>query len=190
MSLCTTAHPLYTGTAKIFGASISETKMRPNPRRALRRGAGWRQRCSGAAAGGGGRPERPGGRPLAVGGGRARARSHRRFVRPLIHCIPDALRESVPLFLSRQRDWTLGCARHSALCGGASRPLRGPPPPSTPLCRIFKHFVGEYIRRCPMLLNRLECQVSKLVDSDVCPRPTTTLLRTALLSRERESTGK
>jgi hypothetical protein len=32
LSLCTTAHPLYTGFANIFGASISETTMRPNPR--------------------------------------------------------------------------------------------------------------------------------------------------------------
>jgi hypothetical protein len=30
--LCTTAHPLYTGIAKTFGASISETTMRRNPR--------------------------------------------------------------------------------------------------------------------------------------------------------------
>ena len=32
MSLCATAHPLYTGIANIFGASISETAMRPNTR--------------------------------------------------------------------------------------------------------------------------------------------------------------
>jgi hypothetical protein len=31
-SLCTTAHPLYTRFANIFGASISETTIRPNPR--------------------------------------------------------------------------------------------------------------------------------------------------------------
>jgi hypothetical protein len=31
LSLCTTAHPLYTRFTKIFGASISETTKRPNP---------------------------------------------------------------------------------------------------------------------------------------------------------------
>ena len=32
LSLCTAAHPLHTRIAIIFGASISEAKMRPNPR--------------------------------------------------------------------------------------------------------------------------------------------------------------
>ena len=32
LSLCTSAHPLYTRFANIFGASISEPTMRPNPR--------------------------------------------------------------------------------------------------------------------------------------------------------------
>jgi hypothetical protein len=32
LSLCTTAHPLYTRFTNIFGASISEATMRPNPR--------------------------------------------------------------------------------------------------------------------------------------------------------------
>ena len=32
LSLCTAAHPLYTRIANIFGASIYETTMRPNPR--------------------------------------------------------------------------------------------------------------------------------------------------------------
>jgi hypothetical protein len=31
--------------------------------------------------------------------------------------------------------------------------------------------------RCPMSLTRLECQVSELVHSDTCPRPTTRLVR-------------
>ena len=35
MSLCTTAHPLHTRYTKIFGTSVSETTMRPNPRCAL-----------------------------------------------------------------------------------------------------------------------------------------------------------
>jgi hypothetical protein len=35
--LCTTAHPLYNIFAKIFGASVSEAAMRPNPRRAAAR---------------------------------------------------------------------------------------------------------------------------------------------------------
>ena len=33
--------------------------------------------------------------------------------------------------------------------------------------------VGEYISRCPMPLKGLHCQVSKLFNSDTCPRPTT-----------------
>jgi hypothetical protein len=37
-----------------------------------------------------------------------RARSQRRFVPPLIHFIPDSLRDSVPLFPRRQCDRTLG----------------------------------------------------------------------------------
>ena len=32
MSLCTAAHPLYTRFTNMFGASISETTMRPNPK--------------------------------------------------------------------------------------------------------------------------------------------------------------
>ena len=31
----------------------------------------------------------------------------------------------------------------------------------------------EYISRCPIFLDDLECQVSKLANSDTCPRPTT-----------------
>jgi hypothetical protein len=46
----------------------------------------------------------------AMWGGRGmhRARSHCRFVRPLIHFTPDSLTYSVPLFLKRQCDRTLG----------------------------------------------------------------------------------
>jgi hypothetical protein len=40
--------------------------------------------------------------------GGLRARSHRRFVPPLIHAIPYSLTYSVPLFLKRQCDRTLG----------------------------------------------------------------------------------
>ena len=41
-----------------------------------------------------------------------------------------------------------------------------------PLYR-FEHLVGENIHRYPMTLTSLECQVSELVNSDACPRPTT-----------------
>jgi hypothetical protein len=34
-SLCTTAPPLYTRCTNIFGASVSEATMRPNPRREM-----------------------------------------------------------------------------------------------------------------------------------------------------------
>ena len=48
---------------------------------------------------------------------RARARSHCRFIPPLIHFIPYSLTYSVPLFLKRQCDRTLG---------GAAAELREP----------------------------------------------------------------
>jgi hypothetical protein len=35
------------------------------------------------------------------------------------------------------------------------------------------HFVGGYISGCPMVIKGLECPVSKLVNSDARPRPTT-----------------
>ena len=40
--------------------------------------------------------------------GESRARSHCRFVLPLVRFIPDSLTYSVPLFLKRQCDRTLG----------------------------------------------------------------------------------
>jgi hypothetical protein len=43
--------------------------------------------------------------------GANRARSHCRFALPLIHFIPDSLTYSVPLFLERQCDRTLGAKR-------------------------------------------------------------------------------
>ena len=51
------------------------------------------------------RPEGPGG---ARPGGGGRARSHCRFVLPLIHFTPDLLTYAVPVFLKRQCDQTLG----------------------------------------------------------------------------------
>jgi hypothetical protein len=41
-------------------------------------------------------------------GGGDRARSHCHFARPLVHFTPDSLTYSVPLFLKRQCDRTLG----------------------------------------------------------------------------------
>ena len=38
---------------------------------------------------------------------------------------------------------------------------------------ILEHLVGENIYRYPMSLTSLECQVSELVSSDACSRPTT-----------------
>ena len=37
----------------------------------------------------------------------------------------------------------------------------------------FLKLCSEYISRCPISLKVLECQASKLVDSDTCPRPAT-----------------
>ena len=53
LSLCTTVHPLHTRFTDIFGTSISETTMRPNPRRtphstarrSLARSSTSRRRC-------------------------------------------------------------------------------------------------------------------------------------------------
>ena len=45
--------------------------------------------------------------------GEARARSHCRFVLSSIHFIPDSLTYSVPLYLKRQCDRTLGEAPQS-----------------------------------------------------------------------------
>jgi hypothetical protein len=51
------------------------------------------------------------------GGGGGRARSHCRFIRPLIHFTPDSLTYSVPLFLKRQCDRTPGGGYgYSSLC--------------------------------------------------------------------------
>ena len=62
-----------------------------------------------------------GGSGAARGAGRAphhggRARSHCRFVLPLIHFIPDLLRDLVPLFLKQRCNRTLhgGRLRHRA----------------------------------------------------------------------------
>jgi hypothetical protein len=38
LSLCAATHPLYTRFTNVFGASISETAMRPNPRFSQRLG--------------------------------------------------------------------------------------------------------------------------------------------------------
>jgi hypothetical protein len=45
---------------------------------------------------------------IELAGGADRARSHCRFVLPLIHFIPDLRTYSPPLFLKRQCDRTLG----------------------------------------------------------------------------------
>ena len=45
---------------------------------------------------------------IAGSAGKSRARSHCRYVAPLIRFIPDSLTYSVPLFLKRQCDRTLG----------------------------------------------------------------------------------
>jgi hypothetical protein len=57
--------------------------------------------------------------------GRRRARSHFRFVPPLIHFIPDSRKDSVPLFLKQQCDRTLG--RHLLQPASEDRVLRGQP---------------------------------------------------------------
>ena len=71
------------------------------------RGARWCRSCSGAHE------------------GAVRARSHCRFVLPLIHFIPDSLIYSVPLFLKRQCDRTLGAVQRrndlSCVACGAKR---------------------------------------------------------------------
>ena len=56
--------------------------------------------------------------------GGTRARSHCRFVQPLIHFIPDSLTYSVPLFLKRQCNRTLGGARRGLAARQARRAVR------------------------------------------------------------------
>ena len=97
LSLCTTSHPLHTKLTSIFGACVSETTMRLDPRRHRR--------------------DDP--------RGGARAPSHCRVVPPLTHSIPNSLTYSVPVFLKRQCGRTLGGARADAACAGADRVRAG-----------------------------------------------------------------
>jgi hypothetical protein len=72
------------------------------------------------------------------GRGLGRARSHRRFVLPFIHFIPGLLTYSVPLFLKRRCDRTLGlrCQVRRAHRGDVDGP--GPPgAPATPQSVLF-----------------------------------------------------
>ena len=96
---------------------------------------GW----SGGSSGGGGRP--------GCGGRWWRARSHCRFAPPLIHFIPDSLTYSVPLFLKRQCDRTLGgglagAGRGGAAAGGGSG-ARAAAGGGAPRCR-FDTFVTSH----------------------------------------------
>jgi hypothetical protein len=106
-----------------------EVKVRGPPRRAhlrrrLRRGGG----AGGALHRGplpAGQSDRPNGR------GACRTRSHYRFVLPLIHFIPYSLTYSVPLFLKRQCDRTLGVRGHPGRAGQrAGRARQRAPPPA------------------------------------------------------------
>ena len=57
----------------------------------------------------------------------------------------------------------------------AEKPMLCAARPTTPqpLVYIFEGLVGENNHRYPMSLASLECQVSELVNSNTCPRPTT-----------------
>ena len=72
-----------------------------------------------------------------------RARPHCRFVLTLIHCIPDSLTYSVPLFLKRQCDRTLGgrCGGDGVACRGGGRAVLHRRPESRP-GRHF-HWLGQ-----------------------------------------------
>ena len=68
----------------------------------------------------------------AARGGQRRARSQCRFVLPVTHFIPDSLTYSVPIFLKRRCDRTLGQRAPGAVAGdgggggvAASRPRGG-----------------------------------------------------------------
>ena len=71
-----------------------------------------------------------------LGRGGRRARSYFRFAPPLTRFIPYSLRESVPLFLKRQYDQTLGGLRRGA--GGAA----GGPPHAARLPQLAAVGVG------------------------------------------------
>jgi hypothetical protein len=79
-------------------------------------------------------------RLAAAQGGAARARSHRRFVIPLIQLMPESLTYSVPLFLKRQCDRTLGASREVGDGDGAVVTAVG-------VAR------GESVIKCPCPLN-------------------------------------
>ena len=87
------------------------------------------------------------------GGGHARARSHCRFTPPPIHFIPDSLTYSVPLFLNRQCDRTLGHgpARRARRAGGAAGDalpgLRHGAGPATPgASAVLRHTKPSWVR--------------------------------------------
>ena len=85
LSLCTAAHPLYTGFANICVPLCLNRQCDRTP------GGEGRRRRGGRAAAGGAR----------------RARSRCRFAQPRIHFTPDSLPYSVPRFLKRPGDRTL-----------------------------------------------------------------------------------
>ena len=67
--------------------------------------------------------------------------------------------ETVSLSLSKSVNDVTGAAAETAQLGAK--------------LLTHRHLVGENIHRYPMSLTSLERQVSELVNSDTCPRPTT-----------------
>jgi hypothetical protein len=65
-------------------------------------------------------------------GARARARSHCRFVPPFIHFIPNSLSYSVPLYLKRQCDRTLGAGSFEDAQQARLMLIKGGPALATP----------------------------------------------------------
>ena len=110
----TVQHGVHRPQARRGGPGHARRRARP-----ARGGARGRRRArEGALRGGGGEGHR----------GDARARSHWRFAPPLIHFEPYSLPYSVPLFLNRQCDRTLGDARHRAAAHARARGLHRPHP--------------------------------------------------------------
>ena len=62
------------------------------------------------------------------------------------------------------------------LAAAPRRDQQDQPPGVYVIVDISEIDVGEYIRGCPLLLKGVECPLSKLVNSDACPRPTTGVL--------------
>jgi hypothetical protein len=95
--------------------------------------------------------------------GAGRARSHCRFVLPLMHFIPDSLTYSVTLFLKRQCDRTLGAGCEHG-CTGSLMYAVGPGVAAPAPLLLLAHTLALY-------LLAYHFQPSHTPHSEFCPNP-------------------